>query len=105
MWVTLPNWFWVLYYLFFLVTFLAAIFNVVKGRYRGISILSIVLSIITPINFFMISLGRDEGMNEFEYLFNQLQQGGLWSIFTAICFLYLITWWVLIFVKRIRETR
>lgn len=99
MWETLPNWFWALYYLFFLITLGTAIFGVVKKKHRGLSILAIVFTVTVPIISLINSIGRVEEMNEFEHLFSQLQQGTIWSIFTVIGFIFLLVWWVLILFK------
>ncbi len=96
---TLPNWFWALYYLFFLATFGTAIFSVVKNKHRGLSILTIVFTVTIPIISLINSIGRVEGMNEFEHLFSQLQQGAVWSIYTVIGYIFLLVWWVLILFK------
>lgn len=99
MWETLPNWFWVLYYLFFLVTLGTAIFHVGKKRHRGFSLIAIVFTFTIPFNSLINSIGRLEGMNEFEHLFSQLQQGAIWSIFTIIGYIFLLVWWLLIIIK------
>ncbi len=99
MWVTLPDWFWALYYLFFLATLGTAIFSVVKNKQRGLSILTIVFTVTIPMISLINSIGRVEGMNEFEHLFSQLRQGAVWSIFTVISYIFLLVWWVLILFK------
>lgn len=96
---TLPDWFWALYYLFFLATLGTAIFSVVKNKQRGLSILTIVFTVTIPIISLINSIGRVEGMNEFEHLFSQLRQGAVWSIFTVIGYIFLLVWWVLILFK------
>ncbi|MEC1184429.1 hypothetical protein [Bacillus altitudinis] len=99
MWETLPNWFWALYYLFFLTTLGTAIFSVVKNKHSGLSILTIVFTVTIPMISLINSIGRVEGMNEFEHLFSQLRQGAVWSIFTVIGYIFLLVWWVLILFK------
>lgn len=96
---TLPDWFWALYYLFFLATLGTAIFSVVKNKHRGLSILTIGFTVTIPIISLINSIGRVEGMNEFEHLFSQLRQGAVWSIFTVIGYIFLLVWWVLILFK------
>lgn len=70
MWETLPDWFWALYYLFFLATLGTAIFSVVKNKQRGLSILTIVFTVTIPIISLINSIGRVEGMNLNTYLVN-----------------------------------
>ncbi|MFP7237255.1 hypothetical protein [Bacillus altitudinis] len=96
---TLPDWFWALYYLFFLATLGTAIFSVVKNKHRGLSILTIGFTVTIPIISLINSIGRVEGMNEFEHLFSQLRQGAVWAIFTVIGYIFLLVWWVLILFK------
>lgn len=99
MWETLPNWFWSLYYFFLLTTLGTAIFSVMKKKHKGLSILAIVFTVTVPIISLINSIGRVEEMNEFEHLFNQLQQCTIWSIFTVIGYIFLIVWWALILFK------
>ncbi|MBO9128533.1 hypothetical protein [Bacillus sp. 165] len=96
MWETLPNWFWALYYLFFFATLGTAIFSVVKRKHRGLSVLAILFTVTVPIISLINSIGRIEGMNEFEHLVSQLQQGAVWSIFAVIGYIFLLVWWILI---------
>ncbi|MEQ2526643.1 hypothetical protein EKG37_03605 [Robertmurraya yapensis] len=99
MWETLPDWFWALYYLFFLSTLGTAIISVVKNRHRRLSVLAIVFTFTVPIISLINSIGRVEGMNELEHLFSQLQRGAVWSIFTVMGYLFLLVWWVLTLFK------
>ena len=96
---TLPNWFWTLYYLVLLITVGAAIFYVVHRRLKGLSILAIVFALTIPVISIINSIGRTEGMDEFEYLVSQFQQGAIWTVFVIIGYLYLIVWWVLFLLK------
>ena len=105
MWETLPDWFWTLYYLFFSATLGTAIYSVVKKRRRGLSILVIVITVTVPIISLLNSIGRVEGMNEFEHLFSQLQQGTVWSVFTVIGYVFLLVWWGLILIKASPKTK
>ena len=105
MWETLHDWFWTLYYLFFLATLGTAIYSVVKKRRRGLSILVIVITVTVPIISLLNSIGRVEGMDEFEHLFSQLQQGTVWSILTVIGYVFLLVWWGLILIKASPKTK
>ncbi|WP_438824948.1 hypothetical protein [Bacillus sp. JJ722] len=104
-WETLPNWFWAIYYLFLLTTLGTAIFSVVKKKHQRLSILAIVFTISIPIVSLINSIGRAEGMNEFEHLVSQLQQGAIWSIFTIIGYLFLLVCWVLFLFKSKTKTK
>ncbi|UPG63838.1 hypothetical protein [Metabacillus endolithicus] len=100
-WETLPSWFWAVYYLFLLITLVAAIFSVLKRVNKSLSILGILITFSLPIIGVVNSIGRAEGMNEFEHLVSQIQQGAMWSIFTLIGFMFLFLWWVL-FLRNIK---
>lgn len=99
LWETLPNWTWVIYYLFLLTTLGTAITSVLRKKMKSLSILAIIFAVTVPIISLINSIGRAEGMNEFEHLISQLQQGAIWSMFTIIGYLYLLVWWVLFLLK------
>ena len=98
-WETLPNWFWAINYLFLLTTLGTAIFCVIKRKMKGLSVTAIVFTLIVPIVSLINSIGRVEGMNEFEHLVSQFQQGAIWSVFVIIGYLFLLVWWVLFFFR------
>lgn len=92
-WETLPNWFWVLYYLFLLSTLGTAIYSIVKKKGKILPFLTIMFTVTIPIVAFINSLGRAEEMNEFEHLVSQLQKGASWAIYSIIGYLFLFIWW------------
>jgi hypothetical protein len=96
---TLPNWFWAIYYLFILTTLGTAIFSVVRKKMKIISVVAIILTVTVPIISLINSMGRTEGMNEFEHLVSQLQQGSIWSIYTIVGYAFLLVWWILFLLK------
>ncbi|MGE7921135.1 hypothetical protein ACQKM9_19665 [Viridibacillus sp. NPDC093762] len=98
-WESLPKWFWIIYYLFLITTFGTAIFNVIRMKMVSLSVITIVFAVSVPIISFANSIGREKGVNEFEHLVTQLQQGSFWSIFVIIAFLYLLVWWVMYLIK------
>ena len=65
----------------------------------NLSMIAIVFSIIIPIITLVNSIGRVEGINEYDHILNQLQQGALWSIIAIIGHLYLLVWWILFLFK------
>lgn len=103
-WETLPNWIWFFYYLFLLTTLGAAIFCVDQNKIKGFSIVTIVFTITVPIVSMINSIERMEGLNEFQHLVNQLQQGAYWSFYTLIGFLFLLVWWVIVLSKNKLKT-
>jgi hypothetical protein len=98
-WETLPNWFWGIYYLFFLITLGVAIHSISKNKLISISIITICVSISVPIVCLINSIGRAYGLNEFEHFITQIKQGSIWSIFVTIGFIYLLIWWVVILIE------
>ncbi|WP_319005832.1 hypothetical protein [Metabacillus niabensis] len=59
------------------------------------SLVAIVIVITVPIISLLNSVGRKEGLNEYEYLISQLQQGSMWSFYAVLGYLYLVVWWFL----------
>ncbi|MDQ0226119.1 hypothetical protein [Metabacillus niabensis] len=96
---TLPNWFWAIYYFILITTLAAGIYSIFRNKIRALSVLTIIFSLTVPIISFFNSIGRGEGMNEFEHFISQLQQGTLWSIYTIIGYIFIVVWWVLFLVK------
>ena len=77
------------FYLCLFLTLGTAIFNVIRKRILRLSIIAIVLTITVPMISMFNSIGRAEGMNEFEHLVAQLQQGSAWSIYAVLGFLFI----------------
>jgi energy-coupling factor transporter transmembrane protein EcfT len=94
---TLPAWFWVMYYLLLLTILGAAVFSVVKLKHKRMSVSAILFTVTIPAVGLTNSIGREEGMNEFEHLISQLQQGAIWSLFTVTGYVFLAGWclWLL----------
>ncbi|MGG3451795.1 hypothetical protein [Domibacillus aminovorans] len=103
-WETIPNWVWMIYYLFLLATLGTAIFSVIRKQMIGLSIIAIVLTMTVPIISLINSIGRVKGLNEFEHLVTQLQQGSIWSIYAIVGFLYLLVWWGMLLIKNKMKT-
>ncbi|MGD6873710.1 hypothetical protein ACQCU1_16145 [Sutcliffiella horikoshii] len=99
MWETLPNWFWIIFYLFLLATLGTAIFCLVKSKMKNLSIIAIVFALTVPIVSLINSIERAEGMNELDYLIHELQQGATWSVFVTTGYSFLIVWWIVFLFK------
>ncbi|MFS1511773.1 hypothetical protein VQL36_04950 [Chengkuizengella sp. SCS-71B] len=91
---TLPSWFWLMYYLFLLVTIAVAIHSITKRKITILSIITIITTITLPPAFIIEAMGRYPGLNEFEFLIIQLQEGYKSSAYVALCHLMLVVWWV-----------
>ncbi|WP_404328329.1 hypothetical protein [Mesobacillus maritimus] len=98
-WESLPSWIWVIYYLFLFATLGTAIMNLKRKKMIYLSMITIVLTITVPIISLTNSIGRLEGVNEFEHLVAQLQQGSIWSFYVVLGFIYLFVYWVMLIFK------
>jgi hypothetical protein len=100
-WETLPNWFFAIFYLFLLTTLGIAIWNLNRRKIVSLSIAVIVITISIPIIGVFNSVGRHKGMNEFEHLVSEMQQGAIWTFYIIIALLYLLFYWgMLVFKKK-----
>ncbi|MEW5549971.1 hypothetical protein ABGT22_08345 [Peribacillus frigoritolerans] len=104
--VSLPGWFWIIYYSFLFITLGALIFSLIRKRHIGMSFISIVFVITLPIISLIQGIGRGEGLNEFEHLVSQLQEGAIWSLYVVVGYLFLLVWWfVFLFSSKIIKTK
>ena len=95
-WETLPDWFWMIYYVVLLLTLGTAVFSIVRKKMRKLSGLVIFFTIlIVPVGV-INSIGRAHGMNEFEHIVHYLQQGAIWAIFLVFMHVFIVVWWVLL---------
>ncbi|MEJ8545913.1 hypothetical protein [Brevibacillus borstelensis] len=98
--VTLPAWFWAIYYVFLFATLVFALWSLAQKKMKRSSIAAVVFAIVVPLVSLVNSIGRAEGTHEFEHLVSQLQAGAIWSVFATAGYLYLLVWWFLFFRKR-----
>lgn len=98
--VSLPDWFWMMYYAFFLLTFGVAIYFVIKMKRPGLAVIVIALTFLIPFVSLIFTIGRNVDMHEFEVLVYDLKQGSIWAIFVTAGYLYLVGWWILFVIKK-----
>lgn len=98
---TLPNWFWIMFYLFLLLTLASAIYSNFKNRRIYLSYISIILSLLVPVMGFLFSLGRAEGQTELGYLLAQLGAGDIWAVLITLFLVYFVVWWFLLIKEKI----
>ncbi|CAI9395485.1 hypothetical protein BACSP_04111 [Bacillus sp. T2.9-1] len=91
---SLPTWFWIVYYTFLLAITISAIFSILKGKQKLISILSLILTLTIPIIGLINSIERDINQNEWEHLILSLQLGEHWTIFTIFGHLFIFIWFL-----------
>ncbi|AXI08636.1 hypothetical protein CUC15_06795 [Oceanobacillus zhaokaii] len=89
---TLPNWFWIIYYIFLFFSLVTGLIGLVRQWLSTLSAFTISLSLLAPLVSFVYSIQRSSGVTELEYLIAQLKTGDLWAIFITVIFLYLIAW-------------
>lgn len=90
---TLPGWFWLIYYLFLIGTLLCSSISIWKKKNVGLSVITIFITILTPILFLPFSIGRTKG-NEFDHLISKTLQADMFAIFCLLGFSLIIFWWV-----------
>lgn len=91
--LTLPMWFWIIYYIILFLTLISGIMNWIRQRYSALSAITIIFSLLVPIMGLVYTVGRTEGLNEFGYLFAQLKARDPWAFFIILGYLYLLVWW------------
>jgi len=96
---SMPNWFWAIYYLFLISSLTIALIAFKQNNNKTFSILAILFAITIPLIGILNSIERTQGINEFEYLFIQLQKASLWAIYSVLGYLYLFIFCILTFVK------
>jgi hypothetical membrane protein len=99
MWETLLPWFTVLYFLFFLITIVMAIWSIRKKRLEDLAYPALAMAFITPIATLFYLIGRTEGSNELEYFLQNVAKGDVMAIFVLALYGYLIFWWVVMTMK------
>ncbi len=99
-WETLPRWFWIIYFLFLLITLGVAVYSLLKRKLFVMSSFTIMFVITIPVISFINSIERHDGLNELDYFIEQLQQGETWTIYSSIGYIYLLIWWGLFIIKK-----
>ncbi|MGP4064376.1 hypothetical protein ACTWPF_05585 [Oceanobacillus sp. M65] len=99
MWETLLPWFTILYFLFFLITIVMAIWSIRRKRLEDLAYPALAMAFITPITTLFYLIGRTEGSNELEYFLQNVAKGDVMAIFVLALYGYLIFWWVVMTMK------
>ncbi|WP_460148629.1 hypothetical protein [Priestia megaterium] len=97
---SLPDWFWIIFYLAILLTIGLNIVFVIKRQYSINSLVNLPLIFTLYITFFIKSFSGDESLNEYQYLLKSIEDGAVWAIFVALGHLYFIIWWFIILKKK-----
>jgi hypothetical protein len=100
---TLPAWFWLLFYAYFLASIMTSINALRKKRLISWSVLHICFMItIQPIGIVNAIERVDD--NEFEHFIRCLKNLELWSIYVLVGYVYSLFWWGLYFFINKRRT-
>lgn len=99
-WVTLPAYFWIIYYTPLLIILTAAIFSIFKRKQNPLSSLTIILTLSMPIIGIINCIEREIGLNEWEHFLLQLQQGATWTIFTIFGHFFILIWFIFFLKKQ-----
>ncbi|WP_042222169.1 hypothetical protein [Oceanobacillus manasiensis] len=99
MWESLPSWLVWPYGLFILSTIGMAIWSISKKRMQDLAYPALAMAIITPIATIFYLIGRGAGVNEFEYIMQNVVKGDIMAIFIFALYGYLIFWWVVTAIK------
>ncbi|UJL47492.1 hypothetical protein KFZ58_06365 [Virgibacillus sp. NKC19-16] len=91
----MPNWVWVIYYLFLLLTLISAIYSCFRGKLIYWAYACIIVSLLVPIVGLLFRAQHTTDMNGLGYLFSQLGNGDLWAVLITLCLVYVGLWWVL----------
>ncbi|MGG0793304.1 hypothetical protein ABE137_04770 [Brevibacillus laterosporus] len=92
---TMPLWFWVLYYLFILITIILTIVCMIKKKHTLFSAVTLIFSVLAPIVFFLHALTRGYG-NEIEFFFTKFCSGEFWAIFGVVALVEIGYWYFLL---------
>ncbi|TFD93581.1 hypothetical protein [Jeotgalibacillus sp. R-1-5s-1] len=100
-WETMPEWFWIIHYLFFLISLGTAVFSLFKRQRIKLSVFTMIVLVFLPVVgfFFSASASRSLTQTEYEFLFTQLQEGSGTAILIALGYLYLLFWLISFFIK------
>lgn len=100
---TMPTWFWNGYYFVLLITILVSAYSLMCFKFKIASVLTLFFSVTVPLYSLIHSFERGSGLNEWEYLFQELQLGTFWALYAGVGYVYLIVWWI-VYVIKIRKT-
>ncbi|MEK4198143.1 hypothetical protein [Cytobacillus sp. FSL K6-0265] len=101
--VSLPLWFWLLYYLSLFISFLMALRMLWRKRSRKTALFVIFFVLTIPFISIFNAIGRGEEMNEGEFFLHELADGALWALYSVFGYLVLLWYWwkaIILSVKR-----
>lgn len=90
----IPGWASFLYYIFFIVTILAAFVAIFQKKVMiELNIVTILLPFIMHVVFLFYGIGRPFEYDEFQWLLIEFGRFKVWAFFIIISYGYLIFWW------------
>jgi hypothetical protein len=93
---TLPQSFWIIYYLILLLTLATVIFSIIKKRNRKLSVFALLITIFFPFFGFAYAVQRQNG-DELDYLLQGLQNFNFSAFILVFFIIFLLFWWVVFF--------
>ena len=103
--VSLPIWFWVFYYLSLFTSLVLAISMFARKQRRTAATFVIFIVLTIPFISLINSIGRGEGMNEGEFLLEELYDGALWALYSVCGYLVLLWCWLKIIMYTVKRRR
>ncbi|WP_066230186.1 hypothetical protein [Metabacillus fastidiosus] len=104
---SLPMYFWVVYYLVLIVTFITGFFYLIKNRnikgIREFTLINLAFTFIFPFVSFHYAIMRTEG-NELDYWLQGLSHINLKAYFILISMIVILSWWF-IFIKSLNSKK
>ncbi|MCA1055774.1 hypothetical protein LCM10_12325 [Rossellomorea aquimaris] len=92
---TLPQWFWVIYYSFILLTIGGAIYSIKLKRHVWVPLFTILVALSIPVVGIINGIEtRMENQDELEQWIFHLKHGSSWAYYLLFGYLYLCGWWV-----------
>lgn len=96
---TLPAWFWLMHYAYFLASVVTSINALRKKQLIWWSVVHICL-MITLQSIGIVNAIERVGENELEHFIGELKNLELWSIYVLVGYVYSLFWWGLYLSKR-----
>lgn len=102
MFVTIPGWIWVIYYIFLIATAIIALYRImVKKKKRDLVIIIVLFAVY--ILAVLSCIGRRETVTEIDVFYSAYSQGAIWTKIVILGYLCILIWWVLLIISWITK--
>ncbi|WP_054949313.1 hypothetical protein [Numidum massiliense] len=89
---TLPDAFWIGYYLFLFLTFALSVGCIMRGKLSSLSFGNLFACLTVPTVGFFGALGRPEG-TEWDWLVQEVIHFEWWALYVCAATFYIFYWW------------